>query len=269
MRCVPALLMASLVLVVPTVASAQEDCEGDDWFCEKGSAEAPIDQDVTLPEDEASEDETPVVIEDSDGRKKRGRLIVVEDDHEPPKPKRRRIREWGLNLRLEGALMGNDDQKDPDAGMGGLGFSLRYRPVPHFSFDAGVDFIGGTDWNGNRRSEAALLLSGIVFFNPRDRFQIYTIGGIGWSGAEVDVIDDESVEAPERESYRYFGGHLGIGGELRVGRKVALNLDILGFIRGRTDVRHDSDPEFVDPETHRATNSSGGGLVRGGLTFYW
>jgi hypothetical protein len=63
--------------------------------------------------------------------------------------------------------------------------------------------------------------------------------------------------------------HLGLGLEFRIGRKTALNFDVLGFIRGRTDSRAEYEYEFVDPETGRGTNTSGGGLFRGGITFYW
>jgi len=57
-----------------------------------------------------------------------------------------------------GVLMGsaNDErQQEPHDGaaMGGFGFSLRYRPVPHFAFDVGLDFLGGVDYLGNERGE--------------------------------------------------------------------------------------------------------------------
>ena len=52
-------------------------------------------------------------------------------------------------------------------------------------------------------------------------------------------------------------------------RLVSLNVDLVGFMRGRTDEDARDMPEFTDPETGRATNASGGGLMRGGITFYW
>jgi hypothetical protein len=56
---------------------------------------------------------------------------------------------------------------------------------------------------------------------------------------------------------------------VRVSRSIALGGDIVGFIRGRTDDQASTVPEFEDPNTHRATNTSGGGLIRVGATFYW
>jgi hypothetical protein len=157
-----------------------------------------------------------------------------------------------------------------DAGMGGLGLSLRYRPVPAFAFDVGADLIAGIDFNGNERTEVPLSLSGILFVNPRSKVQFYFLGGLHISHAEVQppegVLLTEELAAMPRE-YDYFGGHGGIGLEFRLSRRVALNIDLLGFIRSRTD--EGGTPEFRDPETGRTTDTSGGGLLRGGLSFYW
>ena len=204
------------------------------------------------------------------------KVVVIGEDTEalpPAEPVHRPYQEWGFNLRLEAALMGEDAAGD--AGMGGLGFSFRYRPVPNFAFDVGLDFLGGRDWHGYRRQEHALLFSGIIFFNPYDPVQAYALGGFGFSGANVDVdrsdtIGGSTFDSTEPRDYSYFGGHLGGGVEFRVGKRSALNVDLVGFIRGRTDDAAEAEPEFVDPDNpNRTTNTSGGGLLRGGVTFYW
>jgi hypothetical protein len=41
-----------------------------------------------------------------------------------------------------------------------------------------------------------------------------------------------------------------------------------GFIRGRIDDNKREYPEFVSNDG-KTTNTSGGGLFQGGLTFYW
>ena len=71
------------------------------------------------------------------------------------------------------------------------------------------------------------------------------------------------------QRYSYFGGQIGVGLEFRVLDTVSLDLDVVGFIRGRTDNAAQLHPEFTDPDTGRTTNTSGGGLFRGGITFYW
>lgn len=282
MRGTLAIVTLGVVLAAPNLAKAESNCP-DGWFCEQESS----NESEAAPEgagtDSESGDETteapapkptpkparahkPGTVEYHPANGGEGRQIIIVDrpENAPAPPKRRSFREWGLNLRLEGILMGDNKYRSKDAGMGGLGVSLRYRPIPYFAFDAGLDFVGGTDWAGNDRHETALLLSGIVYFNPYSKVQVYTIGGVGFSGARVTPVGtDQEVK------YSYFGAHLGAGLEFRVGRKVALNLDLIGFIRGRTDKLSDTQPEFTDPDTGRVTNTSGGGLARAGITFYW
>ena len=198
----------------------------------------------------------------------------------PPAParvgvKRRWQSEWGLNLRLQGVGFGGDeDGKSKDAGMGGVGLSLRYRPVPAFALEAGVDVLGGTDYNGFERVELPVSLNGILYVNPRSRAQFYFTGGVHWSSATVSSDKPDPRLSPDPESdgfateYSYFGGQGAIGLEFRVSRRVALNIDELAFVRARTN-DEGTPAEFTDPDTGKTTNTSGGGLFRGGLTFWW
>lgn len=193
----------------------------------------------------------------------------------PPPPPRARWRKWGLNLRLQGLIM--DDQQSQISGMGGVGASFRARPVPFFALDFGLDAVGGRDYHGNTRSEVPFTISGMFFVNPRNPVQFYLIGGLGWSSARVQY-DNTAAPDPSAtpsagdpyviERYSYFGGHFGGGLEFRLSQPVSLNLDLIGFVRGRTDSKARDYPEFVD-EFGRTTNSSGGGLFRAGITFYW
>jgi hypothetical protein len=180
---------------------------------------------------------------------------------------------WGLNLRLEGVALGHQRGGADDSGMGGMGLSFRYRPVPAFAIDAGIDLVGGRDYNGFIRTEVPLSLSGILYVNPRSRVQFYFTGGVDWSHATVQsdapsplLTSDYGVAGYSTE-YDYFGGHGGIGLEFRLARHVALNVDMLAFIRSRTD--DGAIPEFYDAYTGKTTNTSGGGLFRAGITFWW
>jgi opacity protein-like surface antigen len=209
----------------------------------------------------------------------------------PVRPAPRWKSEWGVNLRLQGVSFGGDgrngDQQmaSRDAGMGGFGMSLRYRPTPRFAFDAGFDILGGTDFNGFDRVETPFSVGGIFYFNPRSRSQFYITGGVNWSSATVTSQQSHPLLLASKSGdgfsadYTYFGGQLGAGLEFRLSKRLAFNVDVLGFVRSRTDIdkngRHgkdkDSDklPEFMDPDTGRTSNTSGGGLFRGGLTFWW
>lgn len=226
----------------------------------------------------------------------RAQVVIVAPGVAPPPPPARKVvvvtqrtaapqaapvakqkrwhRRWGLNLRMEGASFGGPERGgDPNAGMGGVGLSLRYRPVPAFAFDAGIDVLGGTDYNGFSRTEVPFSLSGMLFVNPRSRLQFYLLAGGHVSHAEIETdtyepLRDGTGDAPtSMTQYSYVGGHGGVGLEFRLSRLIAFNVDVLGFIRKRTD--DGQAPEFTDPLTGQTTDKSGGGLFRGGLTFWW
>ena len=264
-----ALLFGSVVLA-PRLAKAAGDCP-DGWFCEDGAAPqapptVPPPNGERPPSAPPSPNAPPGQLTPPPYPPPEDQTIFLDrpEDAPPPPVKRRRqaYREWGFNLHLEDAIIGNKTGKASNAGMGGVGFGFRYRPIPHVAFEAGLDLLTGTDFNGNSRDEGALLLNTLVFFNPRDLVQFYALGGLGFSAASVKIGGQD-------QNYDYFGGQLGLGLEVRVTRNIALGGDVVGFVRGRTDDRADRDPEFVDPTTHRATNTSGGGLIRIGATFYW
>jgi len=164
-----------------------------------------------------------------------------------------------------------------NAGMGGLGAGLRFKPSRSFGIEGDLDFAGGGhDYQGNKRSETALTLNALLFLNPRSHAQVYLLAGVGWSGAHVTC---DACTTQVDDHYDYFGGQLGAGLELRLTRVLAFNLDIRGFVRGRTDALAQVQPEFEQPAgcssspsatgTCRTTNSSGGALLTGGMTLYF
>ena len=179
----------------------------------------------------------------------------------PPSEAFRNRPQWGLNLHLEGATIGHGS--GGDASMGGAGLGLRLRANPYFAVETDVDFVGGQDYQGDNRSEAALTFNGLLFLNPRSHVQLFLLAGFGWSGAHV-TKDATSLDA----HYGYFGGQLGGGLEFRVSRNFALDIDLRGFIRGRTDDLAQRQPEFTAADG-RTTNTSGGGLITGGMTIYF
>lgn len=176
--------------------------------------------------------------------------------------------EWGLNLHLEGVGIGRGTAGN--AGMGGGGVGLRFKPTRRFGIETDLDFVGGTDYQGLSRGETGLTFNGLFFVNPRSRAQVYFLAGFGWAGAHV-TCDSGSASCPGGgidEHYGYFGGQLGGGLELRLARAIALNADLRGFIRSRTDDLARTQPEFVDAYG-RTTNTSAGALLTGGMTLYF
>jgi hypothetical protein len=281
-RCLALAFLFASVALVPKAALAAGDCP-DGWFCEDGAApQAPPpsapsgdrDRDRPGPRQPGPEEPPPYYGPPSYPPPDEATIFVDRPENAPQPPVRRRHRpfhEWGFNLHLEDAILGNKPERASHSGMGGVGFAFRYRPLPPLALEAGIDLLTGTDFQGYSRGEAALLLNTLVFFNPHDIVQIYALGGLGFSAANV-TIARRSGEAPFQshdEHYSYFGGQLGLGVEVRVSRSIALGGDIVGFVRDRTDDLANTVPEFEDPNTHRATNTSGGGLIRVGATFYW
>ena len=181
---------------------------------------------------------------------------------ERPSKRRRGFREWGVNLHLEGGLLADQPQRD-DA-LGGLGVGFRYRVLPPLAFEAGVDLLRGPEHQGYYRSEVALLLNALVFFNPRDVVQVYGLAGMGLSRTNLNYVHhaDESYFKRSDEHRSFFGGQLGLGVEVRVSHRIAIAADLIGFIRGRTD-------DHPDVSELSQRDSRGGGLLRGGVTFYW
>ena len=305
-------VFAVALLTPLSAFAQDKNCPPGGWFCESQEApQAPVveepsdsanDDAPQLPKSRPQQDEDTPSIEPDRGSVHRPNVVVVEEPggYATPPPnvvivtrQRPRARpayvpappmpppptmvrgpklysKWGLNLRAEGAAMGNG--ASTESGMGGLGMSLRYRPIPAFGFDVGVDVIGGKDYNGFTRIETPFTFNAMIFVNPRSRVQFYLIGGGHLSHAQVrsdskspllHATDDGRWGA----DYSYFGGQGGAGLEFRLGRRVGLAFDVLGFIRKRTD--DNGGVEYIDPENGRTTNTSGGVLFRGGLNFWW
>ncbi len=283
--------LVSLSILSASYGAHAAECSDDAWFCEKTTTEettvttgeeSPTDPDAAdaPKEPEAAPEPAPPTAEKAEApaaakapstTTTKKRTIVVREkrpvDEDLTIAEEEAERKWGLNLHVEGVLMGK--KKAPDAGMGGFGAGLRYRPVAPFAFEASLDFLGGIDWAGHQRRETAFSLGGLLFFNPRDAVQVYALGGLDFSWARVDANEDRDVNDSEDKHYSYFGMHIGAGLEFRLAKALALNVDLIGFIRGRTDRAAKYSYEFVDERTGRGTNTSGGGLARAGLTFYW
>jgi Outer membrane protein beta-barrel domain len=293
----------ALVLAVPAVAAAQTGsgsggsgaCAPGSWFCQPPAAPAPSASPSSglqpLPDPDA-EPETPPP------PPPRRRAVPPRPYAAPPPPPvayeppppvavappppydysaaRRGLtypeppHEWGLNLHLQGAMIGHGS--NGNAGLGGAGLGLRFKPSRYFGLESDLDFLGGTGYAGDDRHETGLSFNGILFLNPRSRAQLYLLAGFGWTWAHSVCDPSTGAACPNNTAidanYTYFGGQAGAGLEIRLSRTVAFNLDVRGFVRSRTDQLAQSQPEFTNSQG-QSTNSSGGGLVTGGMTIYF
>ncbi|HYP75435.1 MAG TPA: outer membrane beta-barrel protein [Polyangiaceae bacterium] len=275
-------LPVALVLLAPALArAAGEDCP-DGWFCEANAAPAPPSSQPPngppspRPEPSGPPAGVPAVppaafYPPATPPGPEARVQQADPEKEPPRKRQhRRFREWGFNLHFEGALVA--DQPRADSGTGGLGFGFRYRALPALAFEVGLDFLRGPEHRGYWRSEAALLLNTLVFFNPRDVVQLYALGGLGFSRTGLTYVRSSGDEVVVRESdehQSYFGGQLGLGLEVRVSHRVAIAGDVVGFIRGRTDDDWRDSGHFISGDPRRHSDSDSGALLRAGVTFYW
>lgn len=253
---------ATLVFAMRSALAGDDapGCPPGEWFCDDSEAEAPPDE---TPPDAAGD-------EGGWGTPEQGDVAAGDDgraDSGAPEPAPlveqrwsegsggKQLSPWSLALRVQGVLL---DSNRYDTGMGGVGVSGRYSLGPVVTLDLGLDSILGTDYNGYDRSELSLSLSSLFFLNQHPVVRTYVLVGLNTTAARVDVGGDV-------QSWGYFGGHTGLGLELSLDRRIALSFDLLGFMRGRTDSRAGREPEFID-ERGRVTNTSGGGLARGGVT---
>jgi hypothetical protein len=246
-------------------AAAAPDCPPDEWFCEEPPEEAPPVEAAdaapgapALPDDawgvpaagaSVAGDQTPAAQPQAVGDS------GSPDSYVPNQPGA-----WSVNLRVQGLLLAHR-QQEADTRLGGFGASLRYRVNPFVTLDGGLDAIFGRDYAGRQRREALLSLSSLLYFNPGETVQLYAIVGLNASAARVDVVGDD-------QSWFYFGGHTGLGLDIPVARAASINVDLLGFVRGRTDQGAAREPEFTD-DSGRVTNTSGGCLFQAGLSLYW
>jgi hypothetical protein len=287
----PAVFAAALTLLGTwtSAALAAGDCPDGDWFCEPAPEAAPAPpgepEAAGQPEREPGPQraerrrrqapppafEPPQPPYGPDDAEPDHQVRIDVENVRPARPRHRRgFREWGVNLHANIGLMGNDSYMSPDADMNGLGGALRFRPIPYIAIEGAVELMWGTDYNGFERFEQGLMVSGLFYVNPRSAVQLYGLVGFGAATAFLDSgVTADGSPVLQDETYRYTGGQLGFGVEGRVTRHFALGADLIGFLRWRNDRGAWDEPEFIDPVTHQTSNTSAGGLLRLGATFYW
>lgn len=178
---------------------------------------------------------------------------------------------FGLNLRMEG--LGFENAMGDTTGMGGLGLSFRWRPAPAFAFDVGIDVVGGSDYYDKDRIESGLSFTGMLYFNPKSVFQIYALGGLHLAHAEItetNYLDNSGgwdfYDVYGSTGRDYLGLHGGLGVEWRLAKHLGISVDGVALVR--TGINNDGD-EFRNPATGETTDTSGAGMIRAGVTFWW
>jgi hypothetical protein len=203
---------------------------------------------------------------DAIGSKKGSRSQHTDDEHESANGDTT----WGLQLRGTGVMLPELRAGVSDAAMGGAGMSLRYRPVSPLAIDVGLDVLLGVDSNGFQRREVPLSMSMLLYLLPDTVVQPYAFFGMSLTQAQVEASHFEpTLSRGLSDTYGYVGGHAGLGIDLRVASELSLSFDGLGFVRERVDSQAEAHPEFFDPKTGQASNTTVAGQLRGGVTFWW
>lgn len=174
----------------------------------------------------------------------------------------------GLQLGVGGSYLGA-------GGLGGINGGVRLRGAGHLGGELTVGIYGGRDFNRDDRTEVPVSVSGLVYFNPQNRFQVYGILGIGaaWAHVNYTPVNSLSHGALSGANYAYVGGTLGLGAELQLSQRFSLFVDVRGFVRTRVDDGRDTNPEFSQfnamMHATETTNTSFGALGQVGAALYF
>lgn len=267
----------AVLLTTARTSFAADDCPPGSWFCgdqqqAAGQAQptaeepAPAAQPTATPA-AAGTPPPPVIVYQAPPRSEPPPPYVY-TPAEPPL-----LRNWAIGANVQIPLFFGGSNS---SGMGGVGGLLRIRPRGGvFAIQGEVGSYFGRDYNGDNRAEFAMAGNVMLFVMPKKRTSLYFLGGLGFSAAHVGRnIYRTAYEGdgyrysgqPSSSDFGYFGAQTGIGLEVGLGRRVALDFQLRAFMRQRID--SSPEPEFVRGNG-QTTNASAGGMLSTGLTFYF
>lgn len=258
------------LLLTAGIAAAANECPPGDWFCVPPPA--PSSAPPAEPRPSGPPTAAPTSPGGPLGSEPEQQRLDLRVPPPPPPVGRVRPKRWAVRTQLLVPFV--DSGAASNYAMGGLGFGGRARPDESVALDLSLDSLAGVDYVGHRRTELALDFATTIFFNPHDPIQGFLLAGLGWSRADVsykfhEMTSEGSVKRERAETFYYFGLFAGLGAEWRFNPRWSTDLALIGVLRNRTDSKADYSPEFIDPKTKLATNSSGFGLLRIGLNYYF
>ncbi len=161
--------------------------------------------------------------------------------------------QFGLNVHAQSGALGA--RGAPSTGLLGAGAALRFRPIPWIGLEGGIGVYTGRDFSYDTRNEVTGQGNIYGYINPESALQLYVFAGVNYTSARIGDGYGQTLT-----TNRYVGAQAGVGLELRFNRHFALNGDIRGLVRTRTD----SDILFT-PDTR----TSGGAMGTIGMTVYF
>lgn len=153
------------------------------------------------------------------------------------------------------------------------GGALRARLSDKTALELALDYRSLVNDSLTERVRDFPIQGSVLLFPIRASFSPYFLGGIGWYAQRVEKLAKDAVVTAT--TTRKIGYHAGLGGELRMGKRVGVHADYrYTFIRfgavGATPTRMGAIPvpgtlTFQD----RLKLSHEGSMWTGGLTFYF
>ncbi|PID39386.1 MAG: hypothetical protein CSA65_02805 [Proteobacteria bacterium] len=138
---------------------------------------------------------------------------------------------WAAGVHLTGVTT-NQELNDEGVALGGIGGHLRFRNG-RFGSEVAFDVIGNSFLDGGvQRVSVPVQASALLYIIPRGVFNLYLLGGMQLVFTHVEW---DLPNLYTDQTFTQFGLHAGVGGELNLGRYVALTADVRFFGLLRSD----------------------------------
>lgn len=149
----------------------------------------------------------------------------------PPAPRPALRRTFGLGVRM-GSLVGGYRAPGTSYGDFGLGLTARFRPVDPLAIELAFSHHDEGWRRGSQRAQTMGQASMVGFLFPRFVVSPYLLGGLTVTGNHI--ADTASVGSEVRDIPRavHWGPHGGIGAEIALGDRWALDVDVrtIGYV---------------------------------------
>ncbi len=172
----------------------------------------------------------------------------------PPPPVPKAYARWELAARAGLPVFDAGAQRDAFMITGGL--ALRRRLARYAAVEVALDAAGGKDYVGASRWEGWFAPAFRLNASPSGVAPFVAIG----PALSFARVDDDGT----RRQFSYFGGAVSFGLTIPISQSSGFEVLWSSFLRTR--VPSTGSPEYVDPGTGRTTNTSGGALIRAGLS---
>lgn len=251
------------LLLMASVGRAQAPACPPEWTCEALPAdeEAPEEEELLPSDPDDAERHDVSVVEAPHDHAANDRHDRAMGSNDPPPPSNAiaagdlapqiqpRAGRPELLLRATGTVLAT--QEGSAAGLRGVGVGLRWPRMPGIAYDLALDALAGTDASQRGRREA--VISGGVYSDasPQRSMALGLLAGAALSVARVERAGDMA----------HIGAYVGAGVRFRPRPDVSFSVQLLGVLRRRI-ASDNPRPEFVDPATGLATNTSAAGLIR-------